>query len=469
MPDVKFKIKETKAPTDLSLELNIDTENEQYVLACALKYSRCSINLTENTNYRDFLITNHIAIAWCIKTAIERQLDVTPEILHILINEYDGNKTATGIKYLYELLNSQETEPSAENFKNHVDKLKKDKIKHTIYNNHINVLIRDLKNPHSDITTIVSKVDNIRNYIENTDSTSDKTFYSLNEMKSEHDDEIANRETGGQFQSIGYRSLNDYLTEGLATKQISIVAGRPGMCKSAFVDNVILRLAKTNVPCALFSLEMRRIATYDRFLSIETEIPLKTLLRDRPTMTDKQKQLEKNVKFKMSKYPIYIYDKASPTLETIARHLKNAKERLGIKVAVFDLFSKIQKPDHLKHKSTADQISYMLDYMQQLAKNLDIHICLVVQIGRKAEARKGKRPQLSDLKDSGAYEEVADLVLLLYRESYYLTSENDRAVYFNNTSGRDILECTIAKQRSGEANGVVSLEFKPTLTKVVSL
>ena len=194
MVETKFKIKETQQSTDLSLDLNIDTENEQYILACALKYSSCSIALTENTNYRDFLITNHIAIAWCIKTAIERQLDVTPEILHILVNEYEGNKTATGIKYLYELFNSQETEPSTDNFINHINKLKKDKIKHTIYNNHVNVLIRDLKNPHADITSIVSKVDNIRSYIENSDTMSDKTFYSLNDMKSEHDGEISNRE-----------------------------------------------------------------------------------------------------------------------------------------------------------------------------------------------------------------------------------------------------------------------------------
>jgi len=467
MTESKFKIKET-SQSDLSLDLNIDTENEQYLLACALKYSNCSISLSENTNYRDFLITNHIAIAWCIKTAIERQLDSTPEMLHILVNEYEGNKTATGIKYLYELLNSQEIEPSTDNFINHINKLKKDKIKHTIYNNHINSLIKDLKNPHTDITNIVSKVDNIRTYIESSDSISDKTFYNLNDLKAEHDTEIANRESGGQFQSIGYRAINNYLTEGLVTKQISIVAGRPGMCKSAFVDNVILRLSKTDTACALFSLEMRRIATYDRFLSIETEMPLKTLLRDRSTMTESQKQLEKHIKFKMSKYPIYIYDKASPTLETVARHLKNAKERLGIKIAVFDLFNKIQKPEHLKNKSTADQLSYMLDYMQALAKNLDIHICLVVQIGRKAEMRKGHLPALSDLKDSGSFEEVSDLVLLLYRESYYLNNENDRNIYFSNTSGKDILSVYIAKQRMGEANITIPLEFKSELTKIVS-
>lgn len=469
MTESKFKIKQQTVDSSLTLDFNIDTENEQYILACALKFNDIAILLTDNITYRDFLITNHIAIAWCIQTAIERQLEVTPEILHILINEYDGNKESTGLKYVYELINSQEVKPTVENFINHIHKLKRDKIKYTIYYNHINTLIKDLKNPHADINKIVGKIDNIRNYIEISDNTSDKSFYSLFDLKLEHDKEILNRESGGQFQSIGYRAINEYLTEGLATKQISIVAGRPGMCKSAFVDNVILRLAKTGVPCALFSLEMRRIAAYDRFLSIETNIPLTILLRDRVLMTEAQKQSEATNKFKMSKYPIYVYDKAAPTLENIARQLKNAKERYGIKIAVFDLFNKVQKPEHLKHKSTADQIFYMLDYMQQLAKNLDVHICLVVQIGRRAEMRKGKKPQLSDLKDSGAYEEIADLVLLLYRESYYLTNENDRNIYFNNTSGRDILEVHLGKQRQGEQNAMIQLEFKPELTKIVQL
>lgn len=463
----KFKTKEKIVAKEISEnEIPVDVENEQYILACVLKFKSVRKTFYDDVDHWDFMIENHKAITWCIKEAISRDRQVTPEILHILVGEYEGDKKFTGLKYLYELISSQEDEPDIKNFQDHITKLKSDKIKNSVYYGHANRLINSLRDPHTSVEKVISDIDMAKTYIEGKGLFGEKKFHSLKDMVKQHNTEIERREEGTQFMSTGYRLLNDHLTEGFAKKRISIIAGRPGMCKSALVDNVILRLGKAKIPVALFSLEMDRIASYDRFISIESEVPLKTLIRQRDKMTEKEKKQERSAKFYMSRLPIYIFDKAQPPMEMIERQLRSMKEQHGIQVAFIDLFMKIQKPYFLKGKSTADQISWMLDKMQSLSKELDMHIGLVVQIGRKAETRKGKKPQLSDLKDSGAYEEVADLIMLLYRDSYYIRDENDKKQYFDNTHNTDPVEIHIAKQRQGEGNVIVKLNFIADCTKI---
>jgi len=473
----KFKVKRKKQEeksnssdvANIEDDLPIDIENEQYILACVLKFKNLRPIFYDEVDHVDFLIENHKTIAWTILEAMRRDKLVTPEILQIIVADYEGEKKFTGLKYLYELINSQEVEPSTDNFNEHIKKLKTDKTKSVIYYAHVSKLVNMLRDPHSNVDAVTGRVDLARTYIEGRGLLSDRVSMSLSEIDRQYEKTIAQREEGTDFQSIGYKDINQHLTEGLAAKRISIYAGRTGMCKSAFVDNVLLRLGHQGVPSALFSLEMDRISTYDRLISITSGIPLDHLMKNRDKLTEQCREREFRAREKIRSLPIYMFDKPSPTIEVISKQLRYLKEQTGLKVAFIDLFTKIQKPRYLYGKSTADQLTHMLNAMQDLAKNLEMHIGLVVQIGRKAENRKGKRPKLSDLKDSGSFEEIADLVLLLYRESYYLTDENERKIYFQNTHNKDILEILIAKQRQGCQNEIVRMEFKGPQTKVMSL
>lgn len=463
----KFKIKEKKKSIqeDDDFELSIDIENEQYILAHVLKSENLQTYFYDNAIFEDFLIDNHKGISWCIKEAINRQREVTPEYLQILISEYPGQKKFTGLKYLYDLINSQDIEePKIENFTDHTQRLKNDKVKHDLYYGLAGNLFNLLRDPHSNIEAIHDKTTNISTMIEGVVSSTSNSFVTMSEVNTQHDAVMLEREKGIDFQSIGYRQIDEKLTEGLAKKKISIIAGRPGMCKSAFVDNISLRLGVKNIPNAIFSLEMDRIGAYDRFVSVKSQIPLKRLIKERKSLTEDERKIESICKKDITELPIFIYDKAGTTLEMIQKQLKYIKDTSDVEVVFIDLLDKVQIPKHLLNKNTSDQIFFMLNFLQQLAKSMDVHICIVSQLNRQVEQRSNKRPMISDLKNSGAFEEVADLIFLLYRDSYYL-SENDKNAYFNKTGGVDVLEINIAKQRQGEV-GVVKAEYIGEITKI---
>jgi len=251
------------------------------------------------------------------------------------------------------------------------------------------------------------------------------------------------------------------LTDGFAQGRVTILAGRPGMAKSTFVANSMVRLSnrKHPVATALFALEMDGVSMVDRMNAIETDIDLKRLIKDRVSLTNTELKAETDAKKRREKKPIYICDDVRKSLIDVKREVKALREKYGVKVVYIDLFMKLKKMYGTGNKSTADQYTEMLNEVQRIARELHVHICLVVQIGRKVEARTDKRPTISDLKDSGAYEEIADNIFLFYREAYYMTKSADEE--FES----DILEIIIGKQRQG-TTGTVKALFNGATTKI---
>lgn len=462
----KKKVKKKKKE-EIKLDIPVDVENEQYILACVLNWKNLQRSFLE-IEPGDFLVANHVTIAWCIQECIHLGREVTPEMLHIVVNDYDGEKKFTGLKYIYELKSSQEKEPSLDNYEKHLSKLRSDSIKSNLNYGKIDEIIEKIRNPRTPVDQILNSIQDASNFIEERNIVSESDIIRVSDIDESHREIAKEREQGLLFKTCGYRNIDKYLTEGFAPQRISIVAGRPGMCKSALVDNFLYRLGVAKIPSVLFSLEMDRYGTYDRFLSIASRLPLKLLVKERKEMTDDDREKENRARSFLRKFPIYVYDKPSPSLSTISKKIKHMVEKFGVQVVFIDLFDRVARPENFKNRNTADELAHMLRLLQVIARECNVHICNVVQINRKAEYRKSKRPEISDLKDSGVYEEVADLIMLLYRESYYL-KEQERIDYFNTTGGKDVLNLHIAKQRQGEMNVVVKLEFEQETTKVLPL
>ena len=213
----------------------------------------------------------------------------------------------------------------------------------------------------------------------------------------------------------------------------------------------MMRLSYKKVPALGFTLEMSSMTTLDRILSRESQLSLNRIIKYFQELSPTEKKRYEDAKTRLSnnRY-FYLSDKTGVSLQYIRDQIRLFQEQNGFEyIVVFvDLFGKISD---LRDENMAQSYERNLNIIQAMARDLNVHFVLVAQISRMTETRKnvwGKRPSLHNIKNSGAWEEVADLVLLLFRAKYYDDSFED-----------DILEIHIAKQRDGVAEEHIYFQF----------
>ncbi len=235
----------------------------------------------------------------------------------------------------------------------------------------------------------------------------------------------------------GYKKL-DELTGGLQKSDLIIIAGRPSMGKTAFGLNIGVRAAvKYNIPVAIFSLEMSMEQLMMRMLCARAKVELKKLRTGFLDDDDWAKLYE--AADELSKASIFIDD--TPALEPLelrarCRRLKSEHD-LGL--VIIDYLQLMHVPQ--KKDSREQEISYISRNLKALAKEIDVPVVALAQLNRKVEERKDKRPMLSDLRESGAIEQDADVIIFLYRDEVYNKKEDNPK--------KGIAEIIIGKQRNG--------------------
>ena len=254
----------------------------------------------------------------------------------------------------------------------------------------------------------------------------------------------------------GFSSL-DAKTNGFGKGNLVILAARPGMGKTSMALNIALNAAKsTGKTVAIFSLEMSRTELVKRLISGEGLVENKRLATGNLRESDWVKIAE--AASTLSRTDIRIEDNSMLTVADM-----NAKclrlDNLGL--VVIDYLQLMGGADNQNHKGDSRQnvVSEMTRMLKIMAKNLGVPVLCLSQLSRANEKRAdNKRPMLSDLRESGAIEQDADIVMFLYREDYY-----DK-----DTEERDIAECIIAKNRHGETD-TVKLRWMPDFTSFGTL
>jgi replicative DNA helicase len=250
----------------------------------------------------------------------------------------------------------------------------------------------------------------------------------------------------------GFKDL-DRMTAGFQPSDLIIVAGRPSMGKTAFCLNLAQNAAiQRKIPTAIFSLEMSKEQLGIRMLCSEAHVE-GTKLRsgflsesDWPRLTIAAGNL--------SDAPIYIDDTAALTILELRAKARRLKiEHGGLGMVIVDYLQLMK--GRTRVESRQQEISEISRSLKALAKELNIPVIAVSQLSRKTEERTGNRPQLSDLRESGAIEQDADLILFIYRDEVYNRSED------NPNKGR--AEIIIGKQRNGPT-GKVELSFQDKFT-----
>jgi replicative DNA helicase len=212
----------------------------------------------------------------------------------------------------------------------------------------------------------------------------------------------------------GLRAL-DKITTGFHETDLIILAGRPGMGKTALALNIARNVAvKYQFPTAFFSLEMGAKQLALRLISAESGIPLQKIRTGR--LNDEEfVQIAKNLG-NLSQAPLYIDDTPGLNILTLRSRARRLKAEADIKLILIDYMQLMEGP---KSESRQIEITMISRALKNLAKELDIPIIALSQLSRAVESRNDKKPLLSDLRESGAIEQDADLVMFVYRPEYY--------------------------------------------------
>lgn len=235
----------------------------------------------------------------------------------------------------------------------------------------------------------------------------------------------------------GYQEL-DSITNGLFGGDLIILAGRPSMGKTAFGLNVALRAGLGwQVPTAIFSLEMPNETLIERMSAVEAKIRLEGF-RGRPFDDDEMQKLYAAAD-RIAAAELFLNDRSDLTTGELLAQCRKLKRQANLGLVVVDYLQLMQSSKRIDFRE--QEIADISRSLKRLAKELDVPVIALSQLNRKVEERTDKRPMLSDLRESGAIEQDADTILLVYRDDYYNKSESN--------PNKGITEIAVAKQRNG--------------------
>ena len=252
----------------------------------------------------------------------------------------------------------------------------------------------------------------------------------------------------------GYPDL-DRLTAGFQPGDLIIVAARPSVGKTAFALNVAQNAGREGKTVALFSLEMPAQQLVQRMLCAEANIDAGRMRTGFLTGDDWEKLT--TAMAALDERRIYIDDSAVITTSEIRAKCRRLKRERGLDLVIVDYLQLIH-PGARRRENRQVEVSEISRALKQIAKELEVPVIALSQLSRSVEQRQDKRPMLSDLRESGAIEQDADIVAFLYRDDYY-NQDSDK---------KNIIEVIIAKQRNGPV-GTVELVFLKQFSKFVSL
>lgn len=265
----------------------------------------------------------------------------------------------------------------------------------------------------------------------------------------------ANRKSGLSGLESGFHEL-DKLTSGWQNSDLIIIAARPAMGKTAFVLSMAKNMAVTyNTPVAIFSLEMSNLQLVNRLISNVCELESQKIKSGQLTDIEWD-QLMSRVKHLYSA-PLFIDDTPSLSILELRTKARRLVREHQVKFIIID-YLQLMNAAGMKFGSREQEVSMISRSLKQLAKELNIPIVALSQLNRSVESRQGsdgKRPQLSDLRESGAIEQDADIVCFIHRPEYYTRSSEDA----NGNDIRGLAEFIVAKHRSGSVDDV-KLRFK---------
>jgi replicative DNA helicase len=426
-------------------------EAEQAVLGCMLLDQSAvytAVNILKDT---DFYRKDHGEIFNAMLSLFMESQPIDVITVADRLKARGIQKETGGIEYLATLVNMVETSANAEYYARIVEKCSILRKIITVCVKNANLAYEETEDYSSILDALQQDVLSISmgresGSVVHIRSVLNSTMDML-DMLSRNEGEVSGIPTG-------FTDLDNCLN-GLHNSDLILVAGRPGSGKSSFALNIGQYAAiHKNKSTVVFSLEMSREQLVNRIISTEIHLDNKKLKTGNLSKADWSNMI--TLMGKLAETPLYIDDTAGITVNEIKAKCTRLKAQGKLDLVLIDYLQLITGPKRDNRQQEISEISRALKIM---AKDLNVPVITLSQLSRAPETRADHRPMLSDLRDSGAIEQDADIVLFLYRDDYYNKEKSQEP---------NVAECIIAKHRNGET-GTVKLRWFGEYTKFANL
>jgi len=424
---------------------------EQAALGSMLLQEDAILHGVDILRPEDFYQKSHQNIFKCILELFEKSRGVDLVTLTEELNRKNLLEEIGGVTYLTNLINSV---PTAANIEHYIKIIEEKSILRNLINNATKIVSMGYEEKE-DAKILLDKAEHL--VFEISDRNIRQSFVPIKEIIQDSYEKIEDLYHRGGFITgvpSGYEELDD-ITTGFQPSELIVVAGRPGMGKTAFCMNIAQYVSiNKNIPVAIFSLEMSKSQLVQRMLCSEARIDSHNLRKGRLAEADWAPL--SMAAGRLSSSSIFIDDTAGISGLEIRAKARRLKAQCNLGLVIIDYLQLMQTAGRVENRQ--QEISEISRSLKGLARELNVPVVAVSQLSRAVEQREERRPRLSDLRESGAIEQDADLVIFIYREEYYKPK----------TEKKGISEIIISKQRNGPT-GKVELTFIKEYAKFENL
>ncbi|MBN1549547.1 replicative DNA helicase [Candidatus Babeliales bacterium] len=433
--------------TILGKELPFNTEAEKAVLGAILLDDQTLSSVSDFLLAQDFYSAPHRIVYETILELAEKFNRVDLVTLQDELKKKDQLEAIGGSSYLLSL---QDEIPSAGMIESHARIIKEKSVLRDLIGSAVDIITTCYDQQDKAIEAVL---DNAEKTIFNiSHKRANQSFTQLNiwlKRTFQHINEIKTHAHGITGVPSGFAKL-DHLTSGFQKSDLIVVAGRPSMGKTGIALNAAINAARHDFTVGFFSLEMSAEQLTLRLLSSESGIPHHNIRN--ATITSDEWLTLTNVASSLASRKIFIDDTAMLNVMELRAKARKLKAEHGLQLLIVDYLQLLRAPG--RHENRHQEVSEISRALKALAKELAIPVIALSQLSRAVDSRMDKRPMLSDLRESGAIEQDADLIMFLYRD----------VVYHPETDNPALAELIIGKQRNGPT-GTAYLNFLKELTK----
>lgn len=419
---------------------------EQEVLANAMQNKTAAVKAIEGLYEADFYNELHRKIFSAVRTlfSLNKPIDLLTVTETLERNEKIDADTITYIANIY-----ANNEGLSSNQDAYIDILKEKSVLRSLaeFSDEIKALSLEDKSPAKNVLEKAEK-----ELFEISQGGLRNSLTALEDIMSETVQTIMKRvQNRGELSGVttGFTDLNSLLG-GFQKSDLVLLAARPSMGKTALAVNLAVNAAKAGKKVAMFSLEMSKTQIGQRILAAFAQMNLSSLFKGELEGTDLVNLI--TASNELSNYNLHIDDTAAISLIELKAKLRRLKMEEGLDLVVIDYLQLMTTGERIENR--VQEISQISRGLKAIAKELDVPVLALSQLSRALEQRPDKRPKLSDLRESGAIEQDADIVMFLYRDY----------VYNKETENPNLAEVIVSKHRNGPI-GVVNLIWKDEYTR----
>jgi len=427
---------------------------EEVVLGAAMLEKEAFSNISEKLRPNSFYLQAHQEIFQVMMDLFANSKPIDILTVHEELKKRGQLEGVGGVNYLMEITNKVS---SSANIEYHAHIILQKFIQREL----ITVSTGTINDAFADSKDVLEMLDQAEQALfDITDKNLNTGFQKISAVAAEVAKSIellSQREDGLTGVTTGFKEL-DKITNGWQSSDLIIIAARPGMGKTAFTLSLAANAAESGKGVGIFSLEMANNQLVQRLISMESMIPA-SRLREAKLTDDQWPVLAKSVE-KLSSMPIFIDDTPQINIFELRAKCRRLKQQHNIGLVVIDYLQLMSAGAGNKRGNREQEISSISRALKGMAKELDLPVIALSQLSRAVETRGGdKRPMLSDLRESGAIEQDADIVTFIYRPDYYDLADGEEVS--DNTA-----EIIISKHRNGSL-GSVNLQFLKEYVKFV--